>query len=178
MPKQLKYTIFETAWGNFGLVADGQKLVRTCLPDGDYGKVAAILLKNLPSVRFEKHLFNNLQADIKAYFDGSYVVFGKDIHIGFETVTDFQRKVLIACRAIRYGQTLSYGQLAQEADYPTAIRAVGAVLGRNPVPLIIPCHRVIYADGRAGGFSGEGGGVMKERLLGHEKAAVRSLRSG
>ena len=78
-------------------------------------------------------------------------------------------KVLAACRKIPYGQTRSYGSLAQEIDAPDAARAVAAALGKNPIPLVVPCHRVTYSDGRPGGFSAAGGVALKLRMLALEK---------
>jgi methylated-DNA-[protein]-cysteine S-methyltransferase len=80
--------------------------------------------------------------------------------------TAFQRLVWRALTEIAYGQTLSYGQLAQRIGRPAAVRAVGAANGQNPIPIVIPCHRVIGADGRLVGF---GGGLdVKRYLLGLE----------
>ena len=85
--------------------------------------------------------------------------------------TDFQRKVWRALRRVPVGRTISYGQLARRIGKPTAVRAVGAANGANPVPLVVPCHRVIGSDGSLTGY---GGGMdRKEWLLGHEGAAFR-----
>ncbi len=77
---------------------------------------------------------------------------------------DFDRRVLEETRRIRRGETRSYGQLAADIGLPRAARAVGTALGRNPIPLLIPCHRVIRSDGSAGEW-GTGGTEMKQRLL-------------
>jgi methylated-DNA-[protein]-cysteine S-methyltransferase len=77
--------------------------------------------------------------------------------------TDFQRKVWAALRTIPFGQTRSYGQIAQQIGSPTAIRAVGAANGRNPISIVTPCHRVIGANGALTGFAG--GLDTKARLL-------------
>ncbi len=77
----------------------------------------------------------------------------------------FAQQVYAVARTIAAGRTMTYGQLAAAAGRPGAARAVGQALGRNPIPLIIPCHRVLAADGRAGGFSAHGGGATKGRLL-------------
>lgn len=81
--------------------------------------------------------------------------------------TPFQVRVWSALREIPYGDTVSYGELARRIGAPTAVRAVGAANGRNPVAVIVPCHRVIGADG---GLTGFGGGVARKRwLLRHER---------
>lgn len=83
--------------------------------------------------------------------------------------TSFQRRVLEACREIPWGETRSYGQLAAQVGRPGAARAVGAVMAGNRVPLIVPCHRVVAASGRLGGFSAPQGLAMKRRLLAAER---------
>ena len=88
-------------------------------------------------------------------------------------LTPFQVAVLTACRQIRAGQTTSYGKLAETIRRPAAARAVGNALSANPLPLIIPCHRVLAANGKLGGFSAPGGIAMKERMLAHERMLVR-----
>lgn len=86
--------------------------------------------------------------------------------------TDFQRTVWMALAGIGYGETISYAQLAQRVGKPTAMRAVGAANGRNPLPIVLPCHRVIGADGALTGF---GGGLpTKQFLLELEGAQPRS----
>jgi len=79
------------------------------------------------------------------------------------------RKVLRACRNIPHGQTATYGALAARVGSPAAARAVGGAMAANPIPLIIPCHRVLRADGGLGGFSTTGGTATKQRLLQHER---------
>ena len=83
--------------------------------------------------------------------------------------TPFQQRVWSALRAIPYGETRSYGQLAAELGNPAACRAVGAANGRNPVSIVVPCHRVVGSTGRLTGYSG--GLSTKELLLAHERAA-------
>jgi methylated-DNA-[protein]-cysteine S-methyltransferase len=86
--------------------------------------------------------------------------------------TDFQRTVWLALAGIAYGETVSYAQLSQRVGKPTAMRAVGAANGRNPLPIVLPCHRVIGADGSLTGF---GGGLpTKQFLLELEGALARA----
>jgi methylated-DNA-[protein]-cysteine S-methyltransferase len=87
-------------------------------------------------------------------------------------LSDFGRRVVIACRQLGWGQTATYGELARRAGSPAASRAVGAVMARNRHPLIVPCHRVLAADGSLRGFSAADGLKMKQRLLDHEKWSV------
>ncbi len=89
--------------------------------------------------------------------------------------TSFQRAVWQALQEIEYGDTLSYSDLARRIDRPAAVRAVGAANGRNPIPIVIPCHRVIGRDGRLVGF---GGGLdVKKYLLGLERPSDQNLQS-
>lgn len=95
-----------------------------------------------------------------AYFDGALKEFDLELR---PSGTEFQRTVLAELRRIPYGTTVSYGDIAQRIGKPRAVRAVGAANGRNPIPIIIPCHRVIGANGALTGF---GGGLpVKEALL-------------
>jgi methylated-DNA-[protein]-cysteine S-methyltransferase len=89
----------------------------------------------------------------------------RDVRVDAGPLTEFQRRVLRRCRQIPYGKTLSYGQLAAEAGSPGAARAVGNCMAANRIPLIIPCHRVLRADGRPGAYSAPGGTRTKKRLL-------------
>ena len=87
-------------------------------------------------------------------------------------VAPFERQVYAAARCIPWGQTVSYGELARRTGAPDAARAVGHALSRNPVPIIVPCHRVLAKGHRIGGFSAYGGAIAKERLLALEGVHV------
>ena len=89
----------------------------------------------------------------------------KKIVVSLDHLTTFQRRVVKACRAIKRGERLSYGDVAAVAGSPGAARAVGQVMRTNRTPLIVPCHRVVAARGKLGGFSAPDGLVMKKRLL-------------
>jgi len=88
-------------------------------------------------------------------------------------VSDFGRDVLFACRKIRYGQVISYAELAAKCGYSGAARAVGGVMAKNPLPLIIPCHRVVRSDDGIGGFSDAGGIQLKNKMLLCECISIR-----
>ncbi len=169
MEKTVKYTVFSTNWGYFGIAANNSGLIRTHLPAASPEIVKSRLLKNLRVAEYDKNLLKPLQKQITAYFEGTYVNFGKDIPLDFGNLTEFARLVLGACRNITFGQTTSYAGLAKRAGRPLAARAVGNALAQNPLPLIIPCHRVIYSNGNIGGFSATGGVKIKKLLLCHEQ---------
>ena len=88
-----------------------------------------------------------------------------DIELDWRGLSAFERQVYAAARALGPGATCTYGELAARIGSPGAARAVGGALGRNPFPLIVPCHRVLASGGRAGGFSAPGGVATKRRLL-------------
>jgi len=165
----MKYVIFRTKWGYFSMAGTDSILCRTHLPMPERGKTEYQILKNLPDAEYDKSYFKNLQEKIIAYFDGDCVNFGADIPVALNGFCGFSRRVFTTCRTIKFGQTITYAGLAQKAGRPNAGRAVGNALAKNPLPLIIPCHRVIRSDGKLGGFSAPGGTSLKKRLLAHEK---------
>jgi methylated-DNA-[protein]-cysteine S-methyltransferase len=170
MTAQMKYTIFSTAWGYFGLAADKKELVRTVLPCPTRKTVEKCLLAGLDNPQFDKNLLKPLQKQITAYFAGKPVRFDASLVLG--NLPPFTRKVLDACRKIPSGRTVSYSQLAGMIGKPRASRAVGSALARNPIPLIIPCHRVIHSDGSLGNFSAFGGTSTKKKLLALESCSA------
>lgn len=110
------------------------------------------------------------------YFAGKRQVF--DVSVDLEGLTSFQRAVLQATQQIPFGQVRTYGQVAAAVGKPKAARAVGRALGLNPVSVVIPCHRVIGADGGLHGYSGAGGLSTKRFLLELEGAPVRGSFDG
>ena len=88
-----------------------------------------------------------------------------NIPVGLDSVSDFEGQVYAAARRIPRGEVRTYGEIAREIGEPGAARAVGTALGRNPVPIIIPCHRVLGSAGKSGGFSAPGGAETKFRML-------------
>jgi methylated-DNA-[protein]-cysteine S-methyltransferase len=108
-----------------------------------------------------------LREQLAAYWDGALSSF--DVRLG-PGGTPFQQRVWAALRTIPYGQTWSYARLADEIGQPSAVRAVGAANGRNPVFLVVPCHRVVGSDGTLVGYAG--GLDAKRFLLDHERASM------
>ena len=107
---------------------------------------------------------------IQEYLAGRRTRF--DLPIDYSTMSDFQRKVLQAALRIPRGQVLTYSDIARQIGRPKAARAVGQALGHNPVPIVIPCHRVLGSDGSLHGYSGGGGIKTKAWLLHLEGAAL------
>jgi methylated-DNA-[protein]-cysteine S-methyltransferase len=114
-------------------------------------------------------LLHEAAGQLRAYFDGKLREF--DLPLSPAYGTDFQRHVWRELEGIPYGETISYAELARRIGRPGASRAVGAANGRNPLPIVVPCHRVIGADGTLTGY---GGGLpIKRWLLEHEERAKR-----
>jgi methylated-DNA-[protein]-cysteine S-methyltransferase len=109
----------------------------------------------------------------KTYLQGQPTDFG-EFKIETDSMTPFQRQVVNACRAIPFGKTVSYGELAMQAGSPNAARAVGSVMRKNNFPLVVPCHRVVAANG-LGGFSASNGTETKRQLLSIEGVDVDAL---
>jgi methylated-DNA-[protein]-cysteine S-methyltransferase len=120
-----------------------------------------------PEWRRDDGAFDAVRRALDEYFRGERTEFDLSLEL---VGTAFQRRVWEALRAIPYGRTVSYGELARRIGRPAAVRAVGLANGRNPVSVIVPCHRVIGADGSLTGY---GGGVERKRfLLELERAAA------
>ncbi|ASV76570.1 Methylated-DNA--protein-cysteine methyltransferase [Thermogutta terrifontis] len=122
-------------------------------------------LSDLSSNRWT--LIHQMTTLLAEYLAGHPVDFS-DVPVDLSRCSPFTRRVLEACRSIPYGETRSYKQLAECVGEPRASRAVGQALARNPVPLIIPCHRVISTSGKLCGFTARGGTAIKARLLAWE----------
>jgi methylated-DNA-[protein]-cysteine S-methyltransferase len=173
-----RYTIIETAWGYFGLAAADAALARTCLPVETPNTARHVLLDGLKttpdSVPFQRNLLPTLQKSVLAYFNGQIVDFSTETAIDLGKMGHFHKRVLEACSQIPFGKKTTYRGLAETIASPGAARAVGNALARNPIPLIIPCHRVLRTDGGLGGFSAIGATELKQRLLVHEQSHLRA----
>ena len=164
MNKMLKYTIFSTNMGYFGLLTSSEGIVRTSLPMPTKLASKYYLLREIENAKLDLNLMPALQKDITSYFKGSCVDFS-GVKISLAAFTVFQIDILTTCRKIAYGQTATYSRLACMAKHPRSARAVGNVMAKNPVPLIIPCHRIIRSDGRLGGFTAPEGIALKRKML-------------
>ncbi len=178
MEKGLKYAIFKTEWGFFGLLADNNKLLRTVLPMRSFQITKKYLLVGMVGLtREDKRLFYELQKSIRNYYKGTYVDLNKSfLSITYPVFGSFACKVIKVCKLIPVGRTLTYSQVAKKAGFPKAARAVGNVLAKNSLPLLIGCHRVVRADGKIGNFSAPGGARMKKKMLEHEKRIATKPR--
>ena len=172
----MQYAIFRTNWGYFAIAGVDGVLSRTCLPVANRQAAERELLKPLQPTReamqLDDSFLPDLQERIAAYFEGENIDFSTDPAVSLDGLSPFDRKVLLTCRRIAPSETTTYGDLAVRIGHPGAARAVGSALARNPIPLIIPCHRVLRTDGNLGGFSAPGGITTKQNLLRHERAAL------
>jgi len=166
--KLTEAVVFDTELGWFGLCWGDEDLSRVTI--GHRSARAAsrglpssslVSLGSIPSSQ------RDLVARLEDFAAGECVNFG-DINLNLADTTPFQRRVLIACRRINWGQTRTYAELAGRAGSPRAARAVGTVMANNRFPIVIPCHRVVGSNDRLGGFSAPGGLTLKQRLLRNE----------
>jgi len=118
-----------------------------------------------------RRVLHPVVTQLEEYFSGGRRAF--DLELDWDQGTEFQREVWRELLRIPYGETRSYGEVASRMGRPGAMRAVGGANHANPVPIVIPCHRVVQSDGSLGGF---GGGIeLKRRLLEHEGAVPATL---
>ena len=162
--RDMFYAVWATAWGPMGGVAGAAGLRRIVLPHYQRDQLDQLLAWEHPGTRRDEGPFADLIPLTRDYFNAKTVDFA-GVACDLPTPGAFGGKVLRACREIPYGQTRSYLHIAELIGLPDAARAVATALGKNAIPLVIPCHRVIYSDGRAGGFSAEGGVALKQRML-------------
>lgn len=163
----MQFALIETPWGPFGFVARDGRLVTTHLPDRAE-RTRRRIARAFPGAVEDAKALPVFRRQVAGYFKGKRVEFTIDIDVS--DLPPFRRAVLEVCRGIPYGVTVSYADLARSVGKPGAARAVGGAMAHNPIPLVIPCHRVLRADGTLGGFSSPGGLTLKERMLGLERA--------
>ncbi len=153
MAMTLYRTTYASPVGDLGIVADDQALQEVFFEDGATARGDDV------DWREEGQLIGEVRRQLEAYFDGALTTF--DLPLDPQG-TEFQRKVWRALQTIDHGETITYKQLAQKIHQPKACRAVGLANSRNPIPIIIPCHRVIGSDGSLTGF---GGGLERKQQL-------------
>ena len=147
------YATFDSPIGELLAVGDGEALTGLHMQDG------RLPLTPQASWEYDEAAFGELRAQLREYFTGARREFELPLA---PRGSEFQLRVWAALREIPYGETVSYGELAERIGCPASARAVGAANGRNPIAVVIPCHRVIGASGRLTGFAG---GLERKRLL-------------
>jgi len=167
MTGELKYITFNTDMGWIGILGSAKGLLGTTLPQRSTQEVRQLLGDRVNCAIWSPRLFEDLMERLRIYFDGHKATFPDELDLS--RATAFQREVWGITGLIPYGETRSYTWVAEQIKKPGAVRAVGQALGRNPLPIIVPCHRVVNSDGKLGGYNG--GVEMKRYLLFLEASA-------
>ena len=167
------FALFETPIGACSLVWKGATIVGLRLPEESAVTTRARIKRRWPDAEEQAP-----DAAIKAVIDrvlrllaGEPVVL-KDVLLDFGDAPDFHKRIYEVARTIPPGQTMTYGEIAKRLGQPHESREVGQAMGKNPIAIIMPCHRVLGADGKMGGFSATGGVAIKRRILEIEGAAA------
>jgi methylated-DNA-[protein]-cysteine S-methyltransferase len=167
MTGELIYTTFNTDIGWVGILGSATGLLRTTLPHRSVQEVSQLLDDSVNNAIWSPDLFKDLMERLRVCFNGHRTTFPDELDLS--GATHFQREVWEITRLIPHGETRSYSWVAEQISKPRTMRGVGQALARNPLPIIIPCHRVVASAGKLGGF---GGGVeMKRHLLFLEASA-------
>lgn len=164
---------FETTLGPCGIAWNERGIARVLLPEATVAETRAQLSRRLPGSRECAP-----PVEVQRAIDAMVALLRGDaadlsgIALDMRGVPSFERRVYELARGIAPGRTLTYGDIAARLGDPQCARAVGQALGRNPFPIVVPCHRVLAAGGKPGGFSAPGGATTKLRMLAIEGAPV------
>ena len=174
MPATLAYAVFPTALGHCGIAWSAKGLTCVQLPEGDEASTRARMMRRFPGCGegAPPPIVQEAIAAVAALLQGTPPEPADLTHLvlDMDGVPPFQQRVYALARQIPPGQTRTYGELAQQLGEPGAARAVGQALGHNPFAPVVPCHRILAAGGRSGGFSANGGVDTKLRMLLTERA--------
>ncbi|WP_328444653.1 methylated-DNA--[protein]-cysteine S-methyltransferase [Amycolatopsis sp. NBC_00438] len=160
------FTVFGTAIGPCGLAWRDDVVIGTSLPDGGAAGMRARLARRFPDA-----VEGPPPPPGQAAVDGIVALLAgerrdlAEIELDLTAVPEFNRRAYEIARAIPPGKTLTYGDIAHRLGLPGSAQAVGQAMGHNPFPIVVPCHRVLAAGGRDGGFSARGGVATKRRML-------------
>ena len=171
MPSLLNYYVLKTALGWVAVLSSAKGLRRVTLPRAS--KAGALeSLGDTGKAVYNPAAFVEIEKQLKDYYRGQRIEFG--FILDFSEGTPFRQKVWAAIKMIPYGETRSYGWIAQQAGRPGGARAAGQAVGDNPLGVVVPCHRVIAADGSIGGFGKSARATdLKRQLLKLEKTEVK-----
>jgi methylated-DNA-[protein]-cysteine S-methyltransferase len=162
-----RYLVFETAGGFCGLAWNDVGITRFQLPGESAAATERLLLGRAPGAKPDDPTpgIAAVVAAVRRYFAGERTDFS-ELRLDLDEQDAFLKEVYAAARRVGWGHTTTYGALAREVGAgPEAARDVGQAMASNPIPLIIPCHRVLAAGGKLGGFSAPGGVAAKMRML-------------
>jgi methylated-DNA-[protein]-cysteine S-methyltransferase len=168
------FALFDTAIGACGIAWSEAGLTGLQLPEADRGGTRRRLAKRFPQAVEATPPPEVLRAIdlIRTLLAGDDADLS-DIRLDMERVPDFNRKVYAIARAVPPGATLTYGEIAARLGDRLLAQDVGKAMGQNPFPIVVPCHRVLAAGGRIGGFSANGGIKTKRKLLAIESAHAK-----
>jgi methylated-DNA-[protein]-cysteine S-methyltransferase len=170
------FHVFDTAIGACGIAWGERGITNAWLPERDASALRRRIALRLPGAREA-----GPTEEIRPAIDGIVALLAgaasdfSSVPLDLEAVPEFHRRVYEIAREIPAGKTLSYGEIARRLGDPSQARAVGAALGANPFPILVPCHRVLAANGKTGGFSAPGGVSTKLRLLEIEGARADAI---
>jgi methylated-DNA-[protein]-cysteine S-methyltransferase len=170
------FAVFDTAIGACGIAWGERGITHAWLPDRDASALRRRIARRLPEAREAR-----IPEEMRPAVDGIVGLLRGEtsdlsgVPLDLDGVPEFHRRVYAIARGIAPGETLSYGEIARRLGDPSQARAVGAALGANPIPILIPCHRVLAANGRTGGFSAPGGVSTKLRILEIEGARASAI---
>jgi methylated-DNA-[protein]-cysteine S-methyltransferase len=169
------FTLFDTPIGTCSLVWKDDRIVGLRLPEASPAATRTRINRRWPQAE-EQAPPPAMQAVIErvlVLLSGKPVDLG-DVPLDFEAAPEFHQRAYAIARTIPAGQTMTYGEIAKRLGMPHESREVGQAMGKNPIAIIMPCHRVLGADGKMGGFSANGGVATKRRILEIEGAAAVS----
>jgi methylated-DNA-[protein]-cysteine S-methyltransferase len=172
------YHVFQTASGFCGIVWNNVGITRFQLPTRSYVATERLLLRRVRDAERGTPTADvaEIIAAVTRYFEGQETDFS-DVRLDLGEQDAFFQRVYAAARRVSWGHTTTYGTLAKELGAgPEAARDIGQAMAENPVALIIPCHRVLAADGKPGGFSAPGGPAAKIKMLALEGVHVEPPR--
>ena len=167
----METTIFPTALGEFGIGWTEAGIARVQLPGLERDELERQINRGGARPGDPTRAVEAIINRIEDYAEGEVVDFS-ETPLDLEGLSEFNRRAYALLLEIGWGEVTTYGALARQLGDVGLSRAVGAAMGANPIPLIIPCHRVLASDGRPGGFSAPGGAISKVRMLALEGVAV------
>ena len=162
------FTAFTTAWGPVGATANEVGITRVILPAYQMEDLLGLLQWEHPNAKRADEIFSDFIEQARNYFNAKSADFS-NVAIDLPAEDTFYGMIYRAARNVEYGKTVSYLDLAKQISKPESVRALATGLGKNPTPLIVPCHRIIYSSGKIGGFSAAGGIPLKKRMIELEK---------
>jgi methylated-DNA-[protein]-cysteine S-methyltransferase len=167
MTAQHRYCVFETAHGFCGIGWSNAGITRFQLPAKSPEAAERMILRRAADAQSAAppRVVSEAVADVQRYFEGEATDFSL-VELDLEGQEDFCKRAYAVAGQIKWGATTTYGAIAKElGGGPETARDVGQAMARNPIPLIVPCHRVLAAGGKIGGFSAPGGAASKQRML-------------